>query len=587
MWQKRIHYLNKFGIFWINHQESTYFRGGYFSRDMHTESIRIGKQLIDMKGYSELMALVGNDVNFDSVIYQHVFSEIFPIIELIYCIPKKSNLSNKVWLPNNIITSYLLNNYKNISNVCPRFCTILQLVFQLTASCCNLFCSVTLKKIKSFLLSNEGKKDKFLNAVKKSKSLNLGNVKIAYFPQEGVLYSNLYLKDHFYSKNKKSPFYFKKIIHFEWNKSVTLPYKSKKYYKSNEIVNLLWDSIKVNLKIPIFNQLRLASVALRLGFSDLDFELFTSYSRFFWLFDVSILRLSMMPNLKIVLVGYDVLFPQILSSACKKKGIKTIANQERFHSPWVFYPMYFDYYFVMGSASYNYLKKNAPTPMIFYKCGPVRLKNYEIAKVPEVIKNIREKYKWIVLALDFHSVPDWYSNGRSFNTSWRKNMVFYDHLLQLSNDFPEAFFLLKSKDTNYISIPYFKRLIDKFRERHNIMILDNFEIWTPFVSVKSCDIGLARYTSLADEMLAFNKPVIIDDYDGIPSEYLRKAYLNHTDYLVAQNYKNIKDKLTRFFKNPQDYNSSLNPLRKKIFTIPSKPIDKYLENKLMKIWSEH
>ena len=82
-WQKRIQHLNKFGIFWFNHQEYPYFSGGDFARDIHSQTIKLGKQLISMDSFLHLNNLAGKNANLESVIYQHVFSTLVALPRVI------------------------------------------------------------------------------------------------------------------------------------------------------------------------------------------------------------------------------------------------------------------------------------------------------------------------------------------------------------------------------------------------------------------------------------------------------------------------------------------------------------------------
>ena len=183
--------------------------------------------------------------------------------------------------------------------------------------------------------------------------------------------------------------------------------------------------------------------------------------------------------------------------------------------------------------------------------------------------------------MDYHSEVGWFENGRCIANNWRTNMIFYDHLLKLCNDFPNAFFLLKGKNTDFTQIPFFEERVSQFRSQPNLLILEDQEQWTPFSSVAAADIAVVRQTSLADEMLALGKPVIFDDYDGFPSEIY-----DYGSEVIAYDYDDIKGKLTRFFADPEVYNENLNGLRNKLYSIPAEPVEQIIQKELVAIWHE-
>lgn len=481
-------------------------------------------------------------------------------------------------MPNTIIIRSLLDAYPSIANLCPRVWTVFEWIFNLGGYIAGKLPEFASRAMKCLFQGLKGASKNNQSSPQRDTQM-LANVEVAYFPHQGILFGNLFLKDQFYSTEENSPFFYGKIAHFELNGNENLSSDCLEYYRSKNIKSYDWQSLPFNKTSAVRSLLQFLGNALRHGFGDFDIDLLVKYVFIAWSVQASMLRLQNLPNLKIVLIGYDMLFPQPLSVACRLSGVKTVATQERMLATWLMVPMLIDHYFVIGSEARNYLKSDAPPGMSFYEFGPVRLKDYAKACIPDVVSTIREKYSWIVLAMDLHSEVGWFINGRCFNNNWRNNMIFYDHLLSLCGDFPDAFFLLKGKNTNFTKLPFFRERVDQFRTQPNLLILEDQELWTPLSSVASADIAVARQTSLADEMLAIGKPVIFDDYDGLPS-----GYYDYGDDVIAYDYADIKGKLNRFFADPEGYNANLNGLRKKLYSVPAEPVEQYLQKELMHIW---
>lgn len=583
-WKKKalLNKLSRVGLVWMSHQEYGGVRGGEIARDCRAQSMRIGCQLFAMESFQRLVDAIDKDAVLQPSIYQRVLGDIQRAVELIHLIPQyssdASNLNGKIWITNTIITRSLLDAYPNIINLCPRVWSFFEWVFHLGGHAAAKLLMLFLKGMKRFFRSS---KNVLINnqSPLRSDAPTLRDVEVAYFPHQGVLYGKLFLKDHFYSSEKNDPFFYEKIAHFELNGNQWLSSDCLEYYKTKNIKNYDWQAMPFNKMAAVKGLIKFVGKALRHGFSGLDIDLLIKHAFIVWSVQTSMLRLQNLPNLKIVLIGYDILFPPSLSAACRLAGVKTVAVQERMLSTWWMSPQLIDYYFVIGPESRDYLKSNAQPGVLFYELGPVRLKDHAKACIPDIVLSIREEYSGIVLAMDYHSEVGWFENGRAIVNNWRSNMIFYDHLLRLCVDFPDVFFLLKGKNTNFTKIPFFSERVNQFHAQPNLLILEDQELWTPFSSVASADIAVVRQTSLADEMLALGKPVIFDDYDGFASEIY-----DYGQDVIAYDYEDIKGKLTRFFSNPEEYNANLNGLRKKLFSVPDEPVEQYLHKELMNIW---
>ena len=145
----------------------------------------------------------------------------------------------------------------------------------------------------------------------------------------------------------------------------------------------------------------------------------------------------------------------------------------------------------------------------------------------------------------------------------------------MCRDFPDACFLLKGKNVEFLKIPYFNEIIEEFRCQSNLRILDDMEVWTPFSSVAAADIGFARHTSLGDEMLALGKPVIFDDFDGFPGDIY-----DYGSSVVSKSYEETRQKFSNFFDDKRKYSDDLSPLRNYLFTTSKEPIRHVINKEL-------
>ena len=299
---------------------------------------------------------------------------------------------------------------------------------------------------------------------------------------------------------------------------------------------------------------------------------------------VNIKRLEQFPNLKIVLVGRDILFPIRLTFACRILKIRTIAAQERMLVLWTFTPFMMDHYFVYGHASKEILDERFKSLIKnIYEIGPIRLgKHYECIEKSHEYKKQLPDYKFRVLVLDHHSDSGFYQNGRCLGNNWKNNLKFYQDILSLCTSFPQAHFMIKGKNYDFINIPYFSDVVNQIEEAPNCMLVKDYEKWTPYTSVAVSDIAIALHTSLGDEMLALGKPVIFYEYVRFASEFY-----DYGSGVISYDIEDMKIKLASFFENPDKYNQSLDSIRKKCFNISNVSPKRLLDKELIEIYHNH
>ena len=531
-WQKesKIQKLNDLGIIWLNYQNfnikqtATYF--------VKTDNIRkhlrlfLTKTIIFHLLKKQLKIPACEEFSLSTVVANSMYSIIHLIAELLVTVEliKNKSINNRwMWAPNDIISREILDNEGNWVNLCPKWWALLYFVGNVLSRTYRTSIS-QMKRINFFAASKLSRvKEKTKTFVSISKETKWSKYEIFYFPHMGIYYGNLFIKDHFYSSDTKNPFFPSKILHFSLSEDPKLIKTSIDYYKKNEIPYADWREVSslTKKKMALMSFFFIKKYLIK-SWKEFDLYLLVIFLYNYIKIIANIKRLEQFTNLKIVLVGYDVLFPTQLAFACRILQVRTIAVQERMLQAWFLNPFMMDHYFVYGHASREILDERFKSLIKnIYEIGPIRLENhYEcIGNSPEYKKQLPD-YKFRVLVLDNHSSLGFYKTGRSFGNNWKNNIKFYQVILSLCASFPQAHFMIKGKNFYFINIPYFFDVVKDIEKTPNCILIKDYDKWTPFTSVSVSDIAIALHTSLGDEMLALGKPVIFYEYVRFASEFL-------------------------------------------------------------------
>jgi len=422
-----------------------------------------------------------------------------------------------------------------------------------------------------------------------SKAFDLTDVEIVYFPHKGIYYGDLFKKDHFYSKDKNSPFHRSKILHISLGEK-NEPYmvKSHHYYLENDIPFTDISDIGYNKKEllrKVFNLIERMNMGcvtdlFRYGFWYLayGFLLYTKIERYRLIF-------SRFKHLKIVLSGYDFLLPRDLSMALSILDVKVCATQERLiQAFWPHNYYIFDYYFVAGKAvkerglKNSHIKHCIPTGMVREDL----LYDYEKWQIyDEKYDTIKQK-KMLVLALDYHMPEDIIDDISCVGAKITQTRQFYRDLICLARDFPSLHIVIKGKfEDNYRS-HFISDIVDEIKGIDNLEIELNFKRYNPYFLSEKADLTIACYTSLCDELLAADRKVIfyettdfmntILNYDNLPiivSDYpgLKKHIENFLEGRYLE--RHITERIKEEFYN----NSYHGKVRKNILSVLEKVFD--------------
>jgi len=364
-----------------------------------------------------------------------------------------------------------------------------------------------------------------------------------FFPHQGIFYSKLYVFDHYYSSDEASAFHRSNLLHLDlYSDGVSLKDTYEYYAKHNiphDRFNLSYD-YGGTLSIWIRQILAHPLSYLRHR---------VSFLSFMFLIEVRIraylTSCQSYPDARIALIGYDILFPPLLSLVLSMKGIKTVAVQERFLSLWTrLYSLNFDIYFSQGNVIKSLINENRSLMPVddIRTLGPVRIDlHYDAASYKNEYLDTAAKGKKIFLALDYH-VSLTSEDNRINMVTWKTNLAFFHDLIALAEKFSnEIYIIIKSKQTLVMEVPYFNEALTKIKELSNIEYISDLEEFTPENILAASDAVIARATSLADEALAIGKPTIFYNRFGHP-----ECLFDYSPYpeVLASDYNELKDRVS-------------------------------------------
>ena len=591
-WQKesRLKKLSTLGITWLSYQNFTLDKSVNYLVQANKFRERLRENLMQTHTFQQFMSLINQgdrkENEIISLLVKRLNSELQQLSEL--CIfaeflEKENDTNKRFWLPNSVVTRIIMKKEPGCNNICPRWWSILESFIRLIGRIFKVIVG-RIKHMHRFSSNSmlHGQGNEYAGG---SNQNQWSNYETLFFPHKGIWYGEMFVKDHFYSSIPESPFHPSKILHMSLGEDKFLLKRSFQYYKEKNIPYADWaDVTGLSIKEKLVMCIRISSKLLASTWKDWDVSVFVAVIRTHIAVQSNMLRLQQFPKLKNVLVGYDILFPLELSLACKEMNITTVAVQERMISAWWTWPLLIDHYFIYGSAASKILDKRFNGLIKHkYEIGPIRLADHQKTfDKKEELKVMLPDYKWRVLVLDFHSSLGWYNNGRCLGNNWRNNLRFYKDIINLCDHFPQAYFMIKGKNNDFLNIPYFSEIKTRTKQTPNCMVVKDYEQWTPFTSSAISDIAVAMHTSLGDEMLALGKPVIFYDFFGFPSQII-----DYGSELIAHTYEDLIRKLERYFHDPKAYNNELNPVRKKFYTVPDIPVKELLHGKLNEIYDKN
>ena len=265
--KKLIIFLKKINIIWYNYEKYASCFDHYSFLNFQKFSKNICREIINKIFKKQIKSFIKNnfvkEAYFQKVLEKNIYPLIrahLEILEVAYLIKKKNKKKVLIFCNNDFVFKYLNNRkkykFKNF-NFFPNLDIFKYITIFLNKFIINILSSLHIKNINS----------------KKIDYKKLNNFKIAYFPNLGVKYGNLFLKDQFYSYNKKSKLNPKNILHVEFN-SNNFPKYNLPLYKKLKLSNVFVSDSKNYLDIfkhLILVNFRDLSFVINIFFYDIKF----------------------------------------------------------------------------------------------------------------------------------------------------------------------------------------------------------------------------------------------------------------------------------------------------------------------------
>ena len=449
------------------------------------------------------------------------------------------------WINKNMITKESLKYYKNLIILKPFllnfFTDIIDISAHIIVYIKNRFTLITKKKNNS-----------------KVNTINFKKYKTIFFTAGGIVTANsnyLNYKNFFFSKNKNSLLNKKNIIVCETSKN--LDPVSFRYYKKLKLKFFYWYRKRI---IPLLNNetLLLSKLILKsLLINDLSAGI-----RFCW----SVLEiksnvqiLDKLPNLRNAIIDNEFQISTTLIIALKHKGIKVNCITKRLIYPAQKHQFIVDNYFIFGKQTLKDLKHQ-----FYKKTNSIIVGGHESMSNGNhlgLFNKYKKNFNKICFVLDYHSDKDWYKSSLSPLVNWSENIKFYKIILKVSQNFPKILFVLKSKNYNWTKIKFFKDVYKDVQKQENLIFFPHNIKITNFEMTQNADFSIAKWTSLVDDFLMNNKPVIV--YDK-PS-YIT-GIINYPPEIMSYSVNDLINKLEKIQDNFNYYNSLLNSFRKQHYT---------------------
>jgi len=427
---------------------------------------------------------------------------------------------------------------------------------------------IQFKKI--FLLFNFFKNKKNNKLLNNQNFENKESKSIALVTHQGLAYGSrnekLFEKSLYYSDDENSPLNKYNILHLDYSNFLS-PDKKLDW--------ICLQKVKVSTLKVLFKTL-IASIK--------TFYLIRSWSTFLgWLLCVQKYSVYMkyceavkkLKKLKIAIIDYDVLCPKTLLLALEKNNIKTVAAQERFIHTFCnsFANVMIDTYYTTSEFTNNLIKKSKYNDIKnLVAVGLYRgdyLKLYKKNHIPNEIFEAKKNGNKILIILGYQPPDLWFESYKSIYNSWSSQINFLEDIIKLSKILDKTFIVIRYKSLNWISNNHFKEVLKKIDDCKNITISTNFK--ESFYSYKLCanaDLVIAKHTSLADECLSNEIPVLFYDYTHNMKKLMSEAFDYSPSRLMCYNFDELLEKSkSLLFNNSSELKNEIATLKNTIYYV--------------------
>jgi hypothetical protein len=415
----------------------------------------------------------------------------------------------------------------------------------------------------------------------------ISNKEVAFLLHRGLTFGtekyNLYEKNLYYSGDINSPLNKNNILHLEYTDCP----KPK-----GDICWLSLDKIKFS-KINIIFKTIIGSVkTLYLIRGCKTFLGWILIMNQYYYYNKYCEIIKNFKNLKIAIIDYEALCPKTLIFAFEKNNIKTIATQERFIHTFFksFVNVTLDTYYASSEFTANYMKKSKYHDIKnIIAIGQYRsdyIPLYKQKNIPEEIFRAKNNGKKIIILLGYTSSNYWFDSYYQTVLSWSAQLHFLEDALRLSKNLKNTHLILRYKSLHWTNNLYYKNIFNRINDSENITLSDNYK--EKCYSYKLCanaDLIIAKQTSIADECLAHEIPVLFHDYTHNMQNIASDAFDYSPSGIVCYNFEELLEKSKSIlFDSSSKLKEEISKLNKEIYHVEDKGnIKKKISNQLENI----
>ena len=396
---------------------------------------------------------------------------------------------------------------------------------------------------------------------------------VAFIPHKGLVFGskafNIFEKSLYYSDNVNSYLNKYNILHLDYSN----------YPKPEE--NICWVCLnKIRLSnIKFFFKVLKATIK--------TFYLIRSWQTFlgwilcihqYYVYEKYCEVIEKFSNLKMAIIDYVPLCPKTLILALEKNNIKTVATQERFiHTFFTsFANVILDTYYVASEYAANVIKsskyhdiKNV-IPIGQYRSDYIAL--YKKENIPEEIFKAKENGKKVIVFFGHDSPNDWFDSYSETITCWSAQVNFLEDVIKFSQNINDIFIILRYKTLDWRNNVYFKNILEKINNCENIVISNYYK--EPFYSYRLCvnaDLIVAKHTSIADECLSNEIPVLFYEYTHNMKRIASDAFDYSPSGLMCYNFEELLEKSkSLLFDSSSKLKGEITELNKTIYHVSGK-----------------
>lgn len=486
-----------------------------------------------------------------SILYTSIKIELINIIEIFYIgkILQSTDQEKIYYLFNNANLAKILLKYFKNSIIINNFYFPFFVFF-------SLIIKILLKIIKK-ILNFKNIINKFFLKKKINKLFKYDN-NIIFFIHKGIIQNlnKLFIYRLLNIKKKNL------ITHIELNKN-SVNQKSLNFYNNNKIPLFYWDNFDYKID---FKRIYLIILIIFKKIYSTNLLIFLKIFKHFLSVERHLGKINSFNNSKLAIIQDEHNISNNLLIALKIKKINTIGFQQRLNITKTKSIFLLDNYFVLGKKSVIDIKKNKiNNKTILHKYTYLqKLQKNEIFKLKDKIKFLNKtNSKKICLILDVPNYLNWYENGRSVSSNWKFNSKFLKIIIKIIKKNKNTFFILKNKDrNNYKKISYFNSILSEFKKLENLYIYKNNNLFGIEELEKLSSYSICRYTSSADKMLFYGKPVFI--YDGL-KEKLISDIIPYSKNILFHDFHDLDSKIIKLNKKFKLVNDALNADRKYLY----------------------